>query len=143
MFQYSRFVDLKDIGKVEGILLTFKTLKICAKFTLLSKESCSFLAKRLKYSAFVVLLTTQKFRNLSRSEAFQAYIIHNYNQNLHWKFGQQTKFFCFDIDNGLKNIFLGIKLFLFFKIESWNFQVQFEIKFRETLQNFNSIRQPI
>ena len=32
---------------------------------------------------------------------------------------------------------------MFFKIESWNFQVQFEIEFRETLQNFNSIRQPI
>ena len=115
MFQYSCFVELKDIGKVEGILLTFKTLKICAKFTLLSKESCSFLAKRLKYSAFVVLLTTQKFRNLSRSEAFQAYIIHNYNQNLHWKFGQQTKFFCFDIDNGLKNIFFRYKTFFVFQ----------------------------
>ena len=35
------------------------------------------------------------------------------------------------------------KTFLFFKIEGWNFQVQFEIEFRETLQNFNSIRQPI
>ena len=31
---------------------------------------------------------------------------------------------------------------MFFKIESWNFQVQFEIEFRETSQNFNSIRQP-
>ena len=30
------------------------------------------------------------------------------------------------------------KTFLFFKIESWNFQVQFEIEFRETSQNFNS-----
>ena len=35
------------------------------------------------------------------------------------------------------------KTFLFFKIESWNFQVQFESEFRETSQNFNSIRQPI
>ena len=35
------------------------------------------------------------------------------------------------------------KTFLFFKIEGGNFQVQFEIEFRETLQNFNSIRQPI
>ena len=32
---------------------------------------------------------------------------------------------------------------MFFKIESWNFQHLFEIEFRETLQNFNSIRQPI
>ena len=44
---------------------------------------------------------------------------------------------------GLKNIFFRNKTFLFFKLESWNFQVQFEIEFGETLQNFNSIRQPI
>ena len=44
---------------------------------------------------------------------------------------------------GLKKFFFRNKTFLFFKIESWNFQVQFEIEFRETLQNFNSIRQPI
>ena len=37
-----------------------------------------------------------------------------------------------------KNIFFRNKTFLFFKIESWNFQVQFEIKIRETSQNFNS-----
>ena len=43
----------------------------------------------------------------------------------------------------LKNNFFENKAFLFFKIESWNFQVHFEIEFRETLQNFNSIRQPI
>ena len=46
-------------------------------------------------------------------------------------------------DYGLNYIFLGIKLFLFFKIESWNFQHLFETEFRETSQNFNSIRQPI
>ena len=38
-------------------------------------------------------------------------------------------------DHGLKK---RNKTFLFFKIESWNFQVQFEIKIRETSQNFNS-----
>ena len=43
----------------------------------------------------------------------------------------------------LKKYFFRNKTFLFFKIESWNFQVQFEIEFRETMQNFNSIRQPI
>ena len=32
------------------------------------------------------------------------------------------------------HFFLGIKLFLFFKIEKWNFQVPFEIKFREASQ---------
>ena len=39
--------------------------------------------------------------------------------------------------------FFRDKTFLFFKIESWNFQVQFEIEFCETSQNFNSIRKPI
>ena len=41
-------------------------------------------------------------------------------------------------DYGLKNIFFRNKTFLFFKIESWNFQHLFEIEFRETSQNFNS-----
>ena len=43
----------------------------------------------------------------------------------------------------LKNIFFRSKTFLFFKIESWNFQNLLERAFRETSQNFNSIRQPI
>ena len=38
----------------------------------------------------------------------------------------------------LKKYFFRNKTFLFFKIESWTFQVQFEIKIRETSQNFNS-----
>ena len=37
-----------------------------------------------------------------------------------------------------KIFFFSNKTFLFFKLESWNFQVQFEIKIRETSQNFNS-----
>ena len=44
-------------------------------------------------------------------------------------------------DYGLKIIFYRNKTFLFFKIESWNFQKLFEIEFRETSQNFNSFRQ--
>ena len=39
----------------------------------------------------------------------------------------------------LKKYFFRNKTFLFFKIESWTFQVQFEIKIRETSQNFNSL----
>ena len=39
--------------------------------------------------------------------------------------------------------FLGIKRGFFFKIESGNLQHLFEKEFRETLQNFNSIRQQI
>ena len=42
-----------------------------------------------------------------------------------------------------KKYFFRNKTFLFFKIESWNFQHLFEKEFRETSQNFNSIRQPI
>ena len=37
----------------------------------------------------------------------------------------------------------SLKTFLFIKIENWNFQHLFEIEFRETSQNFNSIRQLI
>ena len=37
-----------------------------------------------------------------------------------------------------KKYFFRNKTFLSFKIERWNFQVQFEIGFRETSQNFNS-----
>ena len=38
--------------------------------------------------------------------------------------------------------FFRNKTFLFFKIESWNFQHLFEKEFHETSQNFNSFRQP-
>ena len=41
-------------------------------------------------------------------------------------------------DYGLKKFFFRNKTFLFFKIESWNFQHLFEIEFCETSQNFNS-----
>ena len=68
---------------------------------------------------------------------------HDHNQNLLENWVSKQRFFCFDIDNGLKKVFFSNKTFLFFKIESWNFQVQFEIEFHETLQNFNSIWQPI
>ena len=46
-------------------------------------------------------------------------------------------------DYGLNYIFFSNKTFLFFKIESWNFQHLFEKEFHETSQNFNSIRQRI
>ena len=41
----------------------------------------------------------------------------------------------------LKNYFFRNKTFLFFKIESWNFQKLFEVEFHETSQNFRSFRQ--
>ena len=41
-------------------------------------------------------------------------------------------------DYNLKNISFSKKTFLFFKIESSNFQHLFEIEFHETSQNFNS-----
>ena len=39
---------------------------------------------------------------------------------------------------GQKNNYFRNKTFLFFKIESWNFQHLFENEFRETSQSFNS-----
>ena len=38
----------------------------------------------------------------------------------------------------LKKYFFMNKIFLFFKMESWNFQYLFEIEYRETSQNFKS-----
>ena len=58
--------------------------------------------------------------------------------NLHWKLGQLTPSFGSILAIWLKKYFFRNKTFLFFKIESWNFQNLFEIEFRETSQNFNS-----
>ena len=63
---------------------------------------------------------------------------HHPLQNLHWKLGWLTPSFGSTLAVRLKKYFFRDKTFLFFKIESWNFQVQFEIKIRETSQNFNS-----
>ena len=56
--------------------------------------------------------------------------VRNSAQNLYWKLGQQRAI-CWNSlglfrDCGLNHIFFGINLFLFFKIESWNFQHLFE-----------------
>ena len=59
------------------------------------------------------------------------------------KIGLVNKAFLFWYWQRLKFFFLRNRTFLFFKIESWNFQNKFEKEFRETSQNFNSIRQPI
>ena len=69
-------------------------------------------------------------------------------QNHHWKLGQQapsvgTIYLGLFRDYDLDHIFSGLKLSLFSKIESWNFQYLFEKEFCETSQNFNSIRQLI
>ena len=50
---------------------------------------------------------------------------------------------CLFRDYGLNHTFLGLNLFLFFKIISWNLKHLFEKEFREISQNFNSIRQRI
>ena len=68
-------------------------------------------------------------------------------QNLHWKLGQQSanaiwwNSLGLFRDFGLNYIFFRNKTFLFFKIESWICQHLFEKEFRETSQNFNSIKQ--
>ena len=62
------------------------------------------------------------------------------NQNLHWKLGQQTPSvgtILAYLETTASIIFFRDKTFLFFKIESWNFQHLFEIKNHETSQNFN------
>ena len=62
-------------------------------------------------------------------------------QNLPGKFGQQSAI-CWDSlgllrDYDLNDVFCN-KTFLFFKIESWNFQHLFKKEFCETSQNVNS-----
>ena len=67
-------------------------------------------------------------------------------QNLHWKLGQQAPSvgtILVYLETISYMYFFRNKTFLFFKIESWNFQHLFEKEFCETSQNFNSIRQPI
>ena len=66
-------------------------------------------------------------------------------QNLHWKLGQQapsvgSTFIGIFRDNSLKHFFRN-KTFLFFKIESRNFQHLFKKEFLKPHKNFNSIRQ--
>ena len=55
------------------------------------------------------------------------------------KIGSVNKVFLFWYWQRLKFFFLRNKTFLFFKLESWNFQNLFEIELCETLQNFNSL----
>ena len=83
--------------------------------------------------------------------------VHRFDKTTHTQFGTETclawkpslkigsvnKAFLFWYWQRLNFFFFRNKTFLFFKIESWNFQNLFEKEFRETSQNFNSIRQPI
>ena len=52
-----------------------------------------------------------------------------------------NKIFLFWHWQWLEKYFFRNKTFLLFKLESWNFQHLFEIKFHKTSQNFISIRQ--
>ena len=65
------------------------------------------------------------------------------NSKLSLKIGSVNKAFLFWYWLRPKSYFFRNKTFLFYKIESWNFQHLFEKEFHETSQNFNSIRQPI
>ena len=69
--------------------------------------------------------------------------LHPPSQKLYWKLGQQSAI-CWNSlgpfkDYGLNHIYLEI-FFLFFKIESWNFQHLFEKEFRESSQKFQLIQ---
>ena len=60
------------------------------------------------------------------------------------KIGSVKKsFFCFNIDNGLKYLFLGSKLFCFSRQKVEIFSISLKKELCETSQNFNSIRHPI
>ena len=72
------------------------------------------------------------------SELVQFDFVFGSTQNLHWKLKQLTPSFGSTLAVRLKIHFFKNKTFLFFKIESWNFQNLFEIEFCETSQNFNS-----
>ena len=72
---------------------------------------------------------------------YELKILKHLNQNLHRKLGRLAPSFgvilaC--LETTAKKMFFRNKTFLFFKIECRNFQVQFEIGFFETSQNFNS-----
>ena len=80
-----------------------------------------------------------------RSTYFKIYMVMvlpyrlcGYIQNLLENWVSKQSFFVLILTTAW-NFFFRNKTFLFFKIESWNFQVQFVIEFLETLQNFNSI----
>ena len=68
----------------------------------------------------------------------------SWDQNHHWKLGQQTPSVGTLLayrDYGLNHILFRNKTFLFFKKERWNFQHLFEMEFCETSQIFSSFRQ--
>ena len=60
------------------------------------------------------------------------------HQNLHWKLGWLTPSFGSTLAVLLEKYFFRNKTFLFFKIESRNFQYLFEKEFCKTSHNFNS-----
>ena len=65
------------------------------------------------------------------------------NENHCWKFGQKTKLVCFDIQIRLFTyliFFLGLKLFLFFKIESWKFSASVWKRISWNLKKFQLIQ---
>ena len=88
-----------------------------------------------------MLISHRCIRDLMHNLIKKIWTVSTLDQNLleNWV-SKQSFFFYWQRP---KKIFFRNKTFLFFKIESWNFQNLFEKEFRETSQNFNSIRQPI
>ena len=66
------------------------------------------------------------------------------SQNLYWKLSQQTKLvvlILIPVHSWFRKFFFRNKTFLFFKIQSWNFQHLFNCRSCKTTQNFSSLIQ--
>ena len=70
------------------------------------------------------------------------YFEYVYSKTFPENWDSKQSFFVLILTTAKKIFFFRNKPFLFFKIGSWNFQHLFKNEFRETSQNFNSIRQP-
>ena len=102
-------------------------------WTLMAISSRNFL-----YNRAIFKMRLGKFVGLGKGYQGKEFLVCSITQNLHWKLGQLMPSFGSILAVRLKKLFFRNKTFLFFKIESWNFQKLFEKEFCETSQSFNS-----
>ena len=118
------------------------------KATFIQNVTCIFLSIRL-----ILLLSVHFetpfirifFRSFKCPLFDCTFFVSYVSQNLHWNLGQQTLSvgtLLAYLETKTWIIFFRNKTLLFFKIESWN-SICLKKKYRETSQNFNSIRQQI
>ena len=126
------------------------TSKAPWSFPLWAKEIVLCSEKQTLYKIFPKKLSKKSTKKLSpkmHSATMQAVSCRKLNsqpQNRWWKLEQQSticwNYFGLFRDYSLDYIFFGIKLFLFFKIECWNFQHLFEKTFLWNLTKFKLIQ---